>query len=70
VDEALQTAMLFSEMEFLPNLLTSSLDEVLPVGVGVLVMKDELGNLLGPVVTTIALDQSIDGCFDLQPLHS
>src|SRR5262245_24317323 len=70
VNDALQAAMFPADIEFLPDLWTTALDEVLAIGVGGLVMDDELGNLLSPVVTTMAFGQPIDCGFHLKQFGS
>ena len=70
MDETLQAAMLSPETEFLPDLWATTLDEILAIGVGGLVVDHELGDLVSPVVATVAFDQAIDSCFELKQLRS
>ena len=58
--------MLFAEAKFLPDLRAASFDEVLAVGIGRLVVDDELDDLVGPVSATMLFDQAIDRRSDLQ----
>ena len=63
MNDALQAAMLFSEIESLPNFRAPTLDEVLAVGA---VVNDDLDDSLMPVVTTVTFDQAIDCCLKLE----
>jgi hypothetical protein len=55
--------MLFAEMKFLPDLWASALDEVLAIGIRRLVVDDELGDLVGPIIATVA-SRSAEGAID------
>jgi len=70
MDEALQAAMLSSEIELFPDLWSAALDEVFAVGIGRRVVDHELDYLLSPVVATMTFDQPIDRCFDLKQFDS
>ena len=60
--------MLFPQPKELPDLCTTTLDEILAIGIRRLVMDHELDDLLGPVVATVALDQAINRRLDLKQL--
>ena len=62
--------MFSAEMKFLPDLWATTLDEILTIRIGRLIVNHELGNLLSPILATVAFDQPIDSGFDLKELGS
>ena len=63
VNEALQSAMLFAKSEFLPDLWTTALDEILTVRV---VVDHELDDPLIKDSATMSLGETQDCCLDLR----
>ena len=65
MNEALQSAMLFAKSEFLPDLWTTALDEILTVRV---VVDHELDDRLMCKAATMPLDETRDCRLDLKEL--
>jgi hypothetical protein len=63
MDEPLQAAMLLSKSETIPDLRTTTLNEVFAVGV---VVYPQVDHLLGPIAFAVSLDEAIDRRLDLK----